>query len=567
MISLAPPHGADARTWSRWAVSRPDPSPGPGAARETSGDAGRIGRFVLEVRRADAEEAPVGERRAARQGTRTRRSRARRRRSPASPPRPGGARARGSPACRAPGPDGSAPCTAAPFARPKSVSAAEPSSRSMTFDGLTSRWTMPPRWSASRPAATVGDDAQRLARGRAARREPRRPASRPDVLEHEVRTRPHPRPASGSGRGADPRSRAPRAPRGRGGPGTSRRPASAGSNVLIATTSTVRRAPAVDDTDRTPAELLLERVVAESQCLRHGSYSPRRRREGARLPVGSDPLPGSEIAGFRSGGAARARAAWERSTVPRTSASGARWHSSSSCRSSRESERFRERFLRESQIAASLDHPHIVPIYAAGDADGQLYLAMRYVEGYDLRQLIAREAPLDPDRALRLIEQVGDALDAAHERGLVHRDVKPGNVLIAGALRPGALLPDGLRPDEADVLDLGSDRDRRAGRHDRVRLARADPRRDGRRARGRVLPRLRAVRVPGRRAAVRARVRGGDAVGTRQRAAARSRRDSPELGSEIDAVMARALAKAPAERYGSCGELVASARAALGLPE
>ena len=97
-----------------------------------------------------------------------------------------------------------------------------------------------------------------------------------------------------------------------------------------------------------------------------------------------------------------------------------------------ESDRFRERFLRESQIAASLDHPHIVPIYAAGEADGQLYLAMRYVEGYDLRQLIAREAPLDPDRALRLVEQVGDALDAAHERGLIHRDVKPGNVLIAG---------------------------------------------------------------------------------------------------------------------------------------
>ena len=58
---------------------------------------------------------------------------------------------------------------------------------------------------------------------------------------------------------------------------------------------------------------------------------------------------------------------------------------------------------------------------------------MRYVEGYDLRQLIAREGPLEPERALRLIEQVGDALDAAHERGLIHRDVKPGNVLIAGA--------------------------------------------------------------------------------------------------------------------------------------
>ena len=87
--------------------------------------------------------------------------------------------------------------------------------------------------------------------------------------------------------------------------------------------------------------------------------------------------------------------------------------------------------MRESQLAASLDHPHIVPIYAAGEASGQLYLAMRYVQGYDLRQLHAREGTLAPRRAIGLLEQVADALDAAHELGLIHRDVKPGNILIA----------------------------------------------------------------------------------------------------------------------------------------
>ena len=92
--------------------------------------------------------------------------------------------------------------------------------------------------------------------------------------------------------------------------------------------------------------------------------------------------------------------------------------------------RFRERFERECALAASLQHPNVVSTIASGETGGQLYLAMEYVEGADLREILRRDAPLEPDRALRLISQVADALDAAHRLGLVHRDVKPGNILV-----------------------------------------------------------------------------------------------------------------------------------------
>src|SRR3954468_3813705 len=99
-------------------------------------------------------------------------------------------------------------------------------------------------------------------------------------------------------------------------------------------------------------------------------------------------------------------------------------------------EQFRQRFIRESRLAASLDHPNIVPIYGAGEADGQLFIAMRYVVGSDLKGLLVQQGGQLPlDMTLGLFGQLGDALDAAHRGGLVHRDVKPGNSLIASAER------------------------------------------------------------------------------------------------------------------------------------
>jgi len=105
-------------------------------------------------------------------------------------------------------------------------------------------------------------------------------------------------------------------------------------------------------------------------------------------------------------------------------------------------ERFRGRFLRESQIAASIEHPHIVRTLDSGEDGGRLYLAMELVGGTDLRQQIREHGRLEPERAVEIIGQIADALDTAHRAGLVHRDVKPGNILIG---------PDGA----AYVCDFG----------------------------------------------------------------------------------------------------------------
>ncbi|MER5544391.1 serine/threonine-protein kinase [Streptomyces sp. NPDC002589] len=109
---------------------------------------------------------------------------------------------------------------------------------------------------------------------------------------------------------------------------------------------------------------------------------------------------------------------------------------------------FRRRFAQESRVAAAIDHPNIVPVFEAGEADGILYIAMCFVEGRDLRALIDREGPLPVPAALRIAAQLASALDAAHARELVHRDVKPGNVLLAKGV-------DSDHPEHVYLTDFG----------------------------------------------------------------------------------------------------------------
>ena len=98
---------------------------------------------------------------------------------------------------------------------------------------------------------------------------------------------------------------------------------------------------------------------------------------------------------------------------------------------------FRERFIAEARSAAAIEHPNTVPVYSSGVVDGDLYMAMRYVEGTDLRALLAERGALEPDVAVRIVTEIAAALDAAHAAGMVHRDVKPANVLLAGAAGGG----------------------------------------------------------------------------------------------------------------------------------
>src|SRR5262245_25335080 len=107
-------------------------------------------------------------------------------------------------------------------------------------------------------------------------------------------------------------------------------------------------------------------------------------------------------------------------------------------------EEFRERFLRESRLAASLDHPNVIPIYDADNVNGVLFLAMRYVDGPSLQALIDEQGRLGAEETLDVVRQVAGALDAAHTAGLVHRDVKPANVLLAEPGRHAYLCDFGL---------------------------------------------------------------------------------------------------------------------------
>jgi serine/threonine protein kinase len=111
-------------------------------------------------------------------------------------------------------------------------------------------------------------------------------------------------------------------------------------------------------------------------------------------------------------------------------------------------EEFRRRFIRESRAAAAVDDPHIIPVFKAGEADGVLYIAMRYVPGGDLGTLVRGQGPLPPARVAEIVSQVASVLDKAHRQGLVHRDVKPSNMLLdAGS--------EGSEPDHVYLSDFG----------------------------------------------------------------------------------------------------------------
>ena len=216
-----------------------------------------------------------------------------------------------------------------------------------------------------------------------------------------------------------------------------------------------------------------------------------------------------------------------------------------------EDETFRERFLRESQLAASIDHPSIVPIYEAGESDELLFIAMRYVEGADLKERL-RRGRLEPGEAIAILAQVASALDAAHARGLVHRDVKPSNVLLdTGASPDGsdhAYLADfGLTKRLTEKSGLGDD-GQLMGTIDYVAPEQiAGEELDGRAdvySLGCVLYECLVGEPPFPRdtdvAAVFAHLDAEPPAVSEHR---------PELPAELDEVIARALAKAPEQRY------------------
>jgi serine/threonine-protein kinase len=228
---------------------------------------------------------------------------------------------------------------------------------------------------------------------------------------------------------------------------------------------------------------------------------------------------------------------------------------------------FRARFLEESRIAASLNHPNVIPIYDMGSSDDLLYIAMRYVSGTDLRQIIKKRGRLAPETALFLLGQAARALDAAHHRGLVHRDVKPGNMLIERG--------DEGDPDHVYLADFGITKHAMSrtgltstgqflGTIDYVApeqirgtsvLGLADQY-----SLGCVLYECLTGRVPFEKdldaAIIWAHVEEMPAKPTALR---------PELPPQIDAVFARVLSKQPSDRYGSCREFIDAAGAALGV--
>ena len=227
---------------------------------------------------------------------------------------------------------------------------------------------------------------------------------------------------------------------------------------------------------------------------------------------------------------------------------------------------FRERFVAESKAAASIEHPNVVPIYHAGEHDGVLYIVMRFIDGPDLRTLVRAEGRLEPERAAHVVAQVAGALDAAHRRGLVHRDVKPANVLLGDG--DHAYLTDfGLTKRSATTDGGGLSR---AGgwvgtlgyvAPEQIRGERVDARTDVY-ALGCVLVHALTGNAPYMR----------DSDEATMWAHLNAPPPSESVPPEFEGVVARALAKDPSDRYPSAGDLGraalrAAGRSATAIPE
>lgn len=221
---------------------------------------------------------------------------------------------------------------------------------------------------------------------------------------------------------------------------------------------------------------------------------------------------------------------------------------------------FRRRFEREARLTAAIDHPNVIPIHAAGEQDGHLYLVMRYVAGTDLHALLRERTRLAPLRASVIVAQVADGLDAAHAAGLVHRDVKPANVLIAG--RHVYLSDFGITRDQMDdtvITDSGA----WIGTVDFMSPEHLDAQPTDARsdvyALGCVLCCALTGTPPFHRGTVPA------TIAAHMREPAPRPSELADVPEAFDAIVARALAKDPAERYASAGELGRAALAAAGV--
>lgn len=222
---------------------------------------------------------------------------------------------------------------------------------------------------------------------------------------------------------------------------------------------------------------------------------------------------------------------------------------------------FRDRFLRESRVVTGLAHPNIVPVYEAGEAEGTFFIAMRLIEGPDLKELIEQEGRLDPSRAVATLRQVASALDTAHEAGMVHRDVKPQNILLerrADAGPEDAFLCDfGLTIEATSQSRLTQTGELVGSTHymapEQIEGRRDIDRRADVYALGCVLYEALTGKVPYAKDTEVA-VLWAHMNSTPPSLTSRVR----ELPRGVDDVVATALAKTPSERFASCGELIAA---------